>query len=111
MEKQIIYLAVVVALVIGGIFFYTQIFTQRQIQEPEVLVDGSIKGVYSIKNILSLGRPYICSFEKFDELSKVVGLVRTDGSKIFGEFKIETELAEVPLSYVCFSGMLWEVQP
>lgn len=95
MKNQITYLIVGTAVIVGGIFIFTY---NSGPASPKISEDGSISGVYSIESILSLGQPYVCNFERSDEVSKVFGLMRTDGSKIFGEFRIETELMEVPFS-------------
>jgi hypothetical protein len=57
---------------------------------PVVNTDGSIEGPYSIASIMTLGKPYRCTFEKGDGSSKIAGVLRTDGFKINGEFRISS---------------------
>lgn len=55
---------------------------------PVVQPDGSTKGNYALKNIMALKESYECSFTKSDEVTRVVGTLQTDGSKIRGDFDI-----------------------
>lgn len=55
---------------------------------PIVLEDGSFKGEYSIKNIMALGKPYRCSFNKSDGTSFISGSLLISEDKIRGDFDI-----------------------
>lgn len=62
---------------------------------PEVGPEGIIEGEYAIGGIMRLGKPYRCEFEREDETTTVQGVVHTDGDKIYGEFRIYTDVTEV----------------
>ncbi len=95
MKNQITYIVVGIAVIIGGILIFT--YGSKPVL-PEVAEDGTIKGNYSIEGIIALGKPYVCTFEKTDSTSKVLGIMRTDGENMYGEFRIETELMPAPFS-------------
>ena len=67
------------------------------INKPEIPVvgtSGEISGYYAIGGIMRLERPYVCSFEKTDGASKILGVIHTDGENLYGEFKIQTDSVE-----------------
>jgi len=91
MKNQLAFILGGILLVIVGIFFINY---EGKPQAPIIEKDGKIEGNYSIESIMSLDKPYKCTLEKNDENSKIVGLVLTDGKKIYGEFRIKTDLIE-----------------
>jgi hypothetical protein len=60
-------------------------------QTPEVRADGTIKGNYSTASIMSLGKPYECTFKKSDGISTISGIMHTDSKSFYVEFRIKTE--------------------
>lgn len=90
MKNQTTYILAGVLIVIIGVL----VFIYGRPKAPVVGEDGKISGTYSIDSIMSLEKPYVCTFEKADETSKVSGIIHTDGENIFGEFRIRTDLLE-----------------
>jgi len=91
MRNQIISWLIIVAMVVLGIFIY--IYGNKP-QIPVVGEDGKISGNYAIAGIMRLGKPYVCTFERADDTSKIAGVIHTDGQKIYGEFRIKTDLVK-----------------
>lgn len=90
MKDFIIYPLIGVLLAILVIFTY-QNYGNR-VRVPTVEADGKISGEYAILGIMRLNKPYVCTFEKSDEVSKITGTIHTDGEKLYGEFKIKTDI-------------------
>lgn len=82
---------IIIALAALGLFVY---FYVGAPEKPVVGEDGRLSGNYSLRQIMSLDEPYVCTFEKSDETSRIVGVFRTDGDNVYGEFRIRTDLAE-----------------
>lgn len=91
MKNQITSWLVIIALIALGIFVY--IYGSRP-AIPMVGENGKISGNYAIEGIMRLGKPYVCTFEKSDGISKIAGVVHTDGQKIYEEFRIKTDALE-----------------
>lgn len=89
-NKTIIWL-IIIALAALGLFAY---FYAGGPERPLVGEDGRVSGNYSLEQIMSLDEPYLCTFEKSDETSRIVGTLRTDSDNVYGEFRIRTDLAE-----------------
>jgi hypothetical protein len=47
---------------------------------------------FTIESIINSDKPYTCTFEKMDESSTISGTIHTNNQKLFGEFKIKTDL-------------------
>jgi hypothetical protein len=90
MKEQIKYSIGGVALAVICIFLFN--YQNDKIVMPTVGADGKISGNYAIESIMVLGKPYTCNFDKSDGSSKISGVIHTDGGKIYGEFKIKTDL-------------------
>ncbi len=88
MKNQIIFGLSGIIIVALGIFLFTY---EGKAKTPITGENGKISGSYSIEGILSLQKPYICTFEKADQVSKVDGKVYTDGYSIYGTFDIQTK--------------------
>ena len=88
MKNQITFFVIATLVALGGIFIVTY---EGKPEAPLVGEDGKISGAYSIEGVMDLGRPYVCTFEKQDENSKVAGIIHTDGKNIYGEFRILSE--------------------
>jgi hypothetical protein len=88
LNKTLLIWAVLGILLIGEIFV---LYHGNKPTAPVVGADGKINGNYSIADVMVLKKPYQCTFEKTDGASNVVGTVYTDGSQIYGEFKIKTD--------------------
>lgn len=67
---------------------------KNRVVVPTVGADGKISGNYSIAGIMKLGKPYECAFQKSDGTSNITGTIFTDGSGIYGEFGIKTDLVK-----------------
>ena len=94
MKNKIVSLSgwiVLAILVIIGIFVF---YYGSKPTAPPVGADGKISGNYSIADIMVLDKPYQCTFGKSDRASKIAGTIYTDGSKIYGEFRMQTDLME-----------------
>ncbi|KKQ78124.1 MAG: hypothetical protein A3A96_00485 [Candidatus Zambryskibacteria bacterium RIFCSPLOWO2_01_FULL_39_39] len=91
MKNKITFWLGVIAVVVVGILVY--VYGSKS-ATPIVAEDGKINGNYTIESIMKLGKPYICTFEKSDGISKIAGVVHTDGSKIYEEFRIRTDASE-----------------
>jgi len=91
MKNQIVSWLIVVAIAVLGIFVY--IYGNKS-TIPMVGEDGKINGSYAIEGIMELHKPYVCTFEKTDGVSKITGVIHTDGEKIYGEFRIKTDLVK-----------------
>lgn len=91
MKKQISSWITLIVLVALGAAVY--IYGNKP-SAPAVGEDGKISGDYSIAGVMRLGKPYVCTFEKSDGSSSVMGVIHTDGQKIYGEFRIETKTTE-----------------
>lgn len=89
MNKQFIWVGIVVVVVLAGIFVISK---GGNTSTPRVAQDGSIAGKYSIEEIMSLGKSYECTFLKEDATSQVSGKVFTDGKQVYGEFNINTQI-------------------
>jgi hypothetical protein len=59
---------------------------------PVIGEDGKINGNYSIEGVMNLKKTYVCKFDKKDENSEILGVMTTDGEKIYGEFRIKSNL-------------------
>lgn len=94
-KDKILYSLVGIIIVVGAILVY--VYGSKP-TIPNVGEDGSVRGNYSIEGIMALKKPYVCSFNKSDEVSKIIGLVRTDGENMYGEFRIETNIMSEPFS-------------
>ncbi len=79
---------VVVAL---GIFVFNY---QPKAALPLVSADGKIDGEYAVEGVMQLGKPYVCKFERADATSKVTGLLHINEGKMYGEFRIKTDLVK-----------------
>lgn len=90
-NKQIIGTLVGAALAFGAGFYYNS-FNKPEL--PVVATDGKVSGLYSIESIMSLGKPYICNFEKTEGDTAILGTMQTDGSGVYGEFRISTKLLD-----------------
>lgn len=89
--KNTIYVIIAFVIAVLAVFGYRN-FEKANL--PQVAEDGSLSGEYSLESIMSLGKPYECSFGKSDENSKVVGVVHTDSKNAYGEFRVSTSLSE-----------------
>lgn len=92
MKDFITYVLVGIGAAVAVIFAYNSLTGRMEI--PIVGADGKIEGDYAIEAIMRLGRPYVCNFEKSDEISRILGTVHTDSQKIYGEFKISTSIVK-----------------
>ncbi len=90
-RNQILFSIIGIALVILGIYAFS--YTNKP-EIPIVGEDGKISGEYVIGGIMRLEKPYVCNFEKSDSVSKILGVIHTDGTNLYGEFKITTDLVE-----------------
>lgn len=95
-EKQTKYYIGIALLLIIGVFLFN--YQNNKVTVPTVGEDGKVDGNYSIAGIMKLGRPYVCAFEKTDGASSIAGVIHTDGQKIYGEFKIKTDLVKAGFS-------------
>lgn len=91
MKKQITLILLGIVLVGLGIGAY--VYGSKPMA-PKVGEDGKIDGNYTIAGIMSLGKPYVCTFEKSDGASKIVGTIHTDGQNIYEEFRIRTDVVD-----------------
>lgn len=91
MKKQITLSLLGIALVGLGIWAY--VYGSRPAM-PEVGEDGKINGNYTIEGIMRLDKPYVCTFEKSDETSKIAGVIHTNGQNIYEEFRIKTDVVD-----------------
>ncbi len=83
-QKIVIIIGVIVVIALVVIF-------GGQGSKPVAREDGSIEGEYSIKNIMDLGKPYECTFNKSDGASSVTGALRIHEGKVRGDFDIHLE--------------------
>jgi hypothetical protein len=90
MKESLPYIVGGVLLALICIFLFN--YQNNKIAVPTVGENGKVSGLYTIEGIEKLGKPYVCTFEKADSTSKISGTIRTDGQKIYGEFKINTDL-------------------
>lgn len=90
MKKAITW--IVWLLVLISLVYLYHISTKAEL--PVVGTNGEVKGEYAISNIMALGKPYRCTFEKKDETSMIQGVLTTDALNIYGEFKINTKILE-----------------
>jgi len=88
MKNKIVLLISAVVLVILVIFGWNYV---NKVEIPTVGPDGKISGNYTIEGVMKLKKPYVCTFEKTDQISKIAGVMHTDGEKIYEEFRIRTE--------------------
>jgi hypothetical protein len=82
---------------IGAVLALLVIFALNYEGPPEAPIagpDGKISGEYAIEGIMRLGKPYVCTFQKTDGVSKISGVMHTDSKNIYGEFKISTDLVK-----------------
>lgn len=91
MKKQIFIIASGIIIVIIAIFLI-DFFDRPKV--PIVGAGGKISGQYSIQGIMNLNKPYVCKFNKKDGSSEILGTMTTDGQKIYGEFRIKSELVK-----------------
>jgi hypothetical protein len=90
-------------MLIAAITLFAYFFPREA--KPIIKEDGSVAGNYSIKQIMSLGNSYVCTFEKSDETSVVVGTIHTNSKNIYGEFRILTSVLETEFnSYLLTQG-------
>lgn len=88
-EKIISYWQYIVGIVLALACIFAFLWFQRQNQLPRVNEDGDINGVYSVSDIMRLGKAYLCLVNKSDENSKIEGGIFTDSKNIYGEFDIQ----------------------
>lgn len=91
MTKKITLWLGLAIVVVAGIMVYR---STNVVESPLVASDGKVSGEYSLESIMSLGKPFVCAFEKNDDNSRIVGTIKTDSKNIFGEFRILTNLVE-----------------
>jgi hypothetical protein len=89
MKKQIASWLILIVFIALGIFVYVY---GGKPEIPTVGANGEINGNYAIGGIMRLGKPYACTFEKSDATSQIAGVIHTDGQRIYGEFRIQTDL-------------------
>lgn len=87
MKNTITTWVLVALLIVGAVFVYK--YTSR-VETPVVGADGSFSGSYSIEGILTLQKPYKCTFEKEDEASKISATVYTNLNDVYADFTIQT---------------------
>lgn len=90
MKDFIIYPLAGIILAILVIWAYG--FYGNRLPTPIVDPDGKISGEYAILSIMELEKPYVCAFEKADEVSKISGTIYLENKKLYGEFKIKTDI-------------------
>lgn len=61
---------------------------------PKVGEGGKFSGNYTLEGIIKLDLPYRCTFQKEDATSKIVGIIHIYEQKVYGEFRIRTDLVE-----------------
>lgn len=91
MKKQVVSWLIIIGLIVLMTVVY--IYGRRP-ATPTVGADGKISGHYTITGIQRLDQPYVCTFEKTDEVSKIVGVIHLDKNNVYGEFRIKTDLVE-----------------
>jgi len=87
---------ILVLLAAGAIYFFLSRGDAPIIDLGEgviIMADGSIRGSYTIEDILSIGTPYECIFRKSDATSQVNGTVRMTENMVRGDFDIEVQTA------------------
>jgi hypothetical protein len=83
---------ILIILALGAVYFF---LSQEEIPILDlnegvlIMADGSIKGNYSIEDVLDVNTPYECNFNKTDEMSQVNGLVRIAENKVRADFDIQ----------------------
>lgn len=92
MRDKIIFPLAGAVLAVLVIFLFN--YQNNKLAAPTIGIDGRINGNYAIEGIVGLGKPYVCTFEKTDGASKILGIIHTDGQKIYGEFRIKTDLVK-----------------
>lgn len=89
MKNQLIWAGVGIVIV-GVVIFVLSKGSEKTV--PQIAEDGVIEGKYSIESIMKLGKAYECTFAREDQNSQVSGKVLTDGSNVYGEFNINTQI-------------------
>jgi hypothetical protein len=86
MKNKIIFLVVGILVVIA---IYT--FSKGGVLTNSIVVneDGSIEGEYSVMDIMTLNRPYECTFNKTDGASHISGAIKTAEGKVRADLDIE----------------------
>lgn len=87
-QRQII--SAVMGIVFAVLAGYGYYYLNKPVK-PSVGEDGKIAGNYSLLGIMSLEKPYICTFAKKDETSSVLGTLHINGKNVYGDFRIQTQ--------------------
>lgn len=81
------YILVVAVLVLG--------YQYLNMVEIPPIKDGKVEGNYALENLLAVGVPLRCTFEKSDQNSRIVANLYTNqDNDVYADFRIETDISE-----------------
>src|SRR3989344_7915113 len=69
-----------------------------------IMQDGSIKGNYSMEDILGVAVPYECVLSRSDGTARISGIVRMSDTSARGDFDIETPEVSFASHFIIASG-------
>ena len=72
---------------LAGLIIFTYHYYQNRLEIPTIDQIGNINGVYTLKALMNINKPFVCQFKKTDEVSEINGLIYINNQNAFAQFK------------------------